>query len=927
MGISIFLSGSVNMNKMVITKVTALIIFLITASVSAVEPDTRLINIRTGTHSDFIRIVLDSKGDRPVSIKKISEKTVDIVYKNLVLTEKQKNVLKQDLEERIVPRMFHDNGMSHLKFSSNSGDVRIKTFYLPSKNKNESEYRLVIDLYPQNQTASADTSSDSVTVPADKDSSSGTATVNKENENYETPLPEKAAIPKTPESVAIITSNSSGTPLKNDVHKGSSVTDEIGENSDIPARETAKPPLKTEISGRVEMALKTTDGEGQSSKFDEYSDKTRPLTGNIEIKRITENRSEIQLKMKDIGREDQNIVLKGERYGTAKIRAEYDELPHRYQYDARTLYSGIGTGILTLDDTLQGVLESTPYQDIDNRLIEYMNSAASGDPKILRRKGNLNIEWNKFDSLTFNFEVKGEKRDGTIPRFGSFGTGNTVEILEPVDYETMHIKAGGEYKQGNIYLSTSYYFSMFKNNNDVLLWDNPLALNDVLYNPSRGLIDLPPNNIYHNLSLSGYIRNLPFSTKISANVALGRMKQDDSLTPYTVNTAAGAPAVPYDRLDCEVETSLYNFIVTSNPYNSLNFKVNLKSYEHKNNTTPLSFPGFVDADDFFNDTPVINLPSSYRKNSIDSGIRMDILKNTRLAFNYIWADMKRTNREVSKQKDRSFKTSIDSMPLPWLNLRTSYEKMDRKIENYDFDSYLAAGVDLTQNPLLRKYDEADMNRDRVQLYAGITPWDKIGLSLSYIYGQDDFDKSTYGLLKDRHNIFSADVDFTFSQHTNFHAFYSREQYRNVSAGNGYTEIGTADWTVTGDDRINTLGGNFKTRLFIENLDLDLSYAYSKADGYLDFAVNETAYSDVNNVDNSSLHIFETEISYRAAKNWSCSLGMLWEKAAYSDYNIEGFTYVPSDDSDPGYYQGALLMGILPRDYDVTQFYFKTSFFF
>ena len=69
------------------------------------------------------------------------------------------------------------------------------------------------------------------------------------------------------------------------------------------------------------------------------------------------------------------------------------------------------------------------------------------------------------------------------------------------------------------------------------------------------------------------------------------------------------------------------------------------------------------------------------------------------------------------------------------------------------------------------------------------------------------------------------------------------------------------------------------------------------------------------------------MNYRAGNRWGCSLGVLWEKASFIDFNKEGFTYVPADGNALGFYQGALLMGILPEDYDITQVYLKISHFF
>ena len=909
---------------------TAIFVIMLSVGFFAVEvnADTRLVNTRTGIHESYTRMVIDSEGDYPISIKHDSGNTVDISYTNLLLTEEERSKLRQQIDEVADLMIYRDKNISHFNLFLRSKNVRLKTFYLPPKNNGDSGYRLVIDIYPPRAVSGAEEQKSAPQpVPVNKEVKTNSFIIKKEenphslvSDTKENTEKESSGFEEKNGAVSMAKKNESGAqsvPDKNDAELNKQ-TEAKKEKSPL-----IKSPDKRKISGKAEIILKNTSGEKDSSKFDEYSDKAKAVSGNLEINLIKENSSEVRFEMNDVGREDQNARLNGDFYGTAKIKAGYTELPHRYQYGARTLYSGVGTGNLTLDNTIQSNLASTQFADVDNRLSAYFNSAISGNPTVTRKKGYLNIEWTRFDPFRFNLVLKKEKRNGTIPRFGALGVGNTVELLEPVDYDATQVRINGEFNKGSIYLSTSYYISAFDNDIKSLSWDSPLALNDSLFDPSRGLMSLPPDNSYHNLSMSGSIRNLPYYTRITASAAFGWMRQDDSLLPYTINSAVDAPSVPVGNIDGEVRTRLLNLMITSNPHNLLDLKIKFNSYEHKNNTTPISFPGYVDTDAYFISTPVINLPSSYEKNTLDAGIRKDLFRNTRLGLNYTRKNMKRDNREVSEQNDQGFKVFLDTTTIAWLYLRTSYERVKRNTENYVFDSYLASGEDLYQNPLLRKYDEADMIRDRIQFHAAITPWDKLGLSLSYIYGQDNFDKSTYGLLDDQHHIFSFDADYSFSENTSLHAFYSYERYRNLTSGNDYS----GDWTVAGEDRVNSIGGNLRAKLFSDNLNLDISYSYSKADGDLGFALNGAGYSRFNNVDDSRFHIFKAVMKYRAGEKWACSLGYLWEKATYSDYNKDGFTYVPSDGSAAGFYQGALLMGIIPQDYDVNQVYFKISHYY
>lgn len=95
------------------------------------------------------------------------------------------------------------------------------------------------------------------------------------------------------------------------------------------------------------------------------------------------------------------------------------------------------------------------------------------------------------------------------------------------------------------------------------------------------------------------------------------------------------------------------------------------------------------------------------------------------------------------------------MLFSWLDIKTSYERTDVKIGDYEFNAYLGTGQDLNQLPLLRMYDQANMVRDRIQFLAAVYPMDVLTFSGSVIYGWDEFGESSYGLLfRSRNWIFA-----------------------------------------------------------------------------------------------------------------------------------------------------------------------------
>jgi MtrB/PioB family decaheme-associated outer membrane protein len=693
------------------------------------------------------------------------------------------------------------------------------------------------------------------------------------------------------------------------------------------------------FSGEIGVTGRITDGEDDSAQAQEYRDLETPVYGDLEVKYEKKNQYFLEVTGKNIGRDDQHYRAAGGRYGKFKIEASYDELTHRFAEDAESIYSGNGNDNLGL----RGPAQDVPFADRANRLNALSANAKSVDIELERKKVEVSAEVAAYDPLNFRVEFGREHKDGTRPFFGSFGLDNTVEITEPIDYDTTEVKFIGEYAKKPLYFNLSYYFSLFENNTDTLTWDNPFRATDTVGAAAQGLIDLAPDNHYHNVSASGSYMNNPLKTRISATASWGWMIQDDDLVPYTTNTALTTPTggdasdpntLPEKSVDAEVNTYLYHVLLTSSPVKLLHLKGKFRYFEYDNNTDQIKFPGFVPADDFFvtpdapGATSIVNLPTSYKKTTAGGNLGFDLYEKTRLNLGYTFEQTKRTNREVDKQDDQIFAGSIDSSLFSRLDLRASYERTERDIDDYDFEVYLESGQDLEQLLGLRKYDQADMTRDRFGVQATVYPWEPVALSTSFTYGEDDFDDSPYGLLEDKHYIFTFEADYHVSDRLNLHGFYSYEYYKNRQKDFGEVPsapVVDADWFSRSRDIVNTVGARVQAGLIPDKLDLDISYSFSDVDGRIDFYTPAANTDDFNTVDETTIHILETKLNYTAWKPLVFTLGYMYENFDYEDYNKDGFTNVPTDSG--GASNGAYLMGTLPEDYEVNVVYLRVSYRF
>ncbi|MDX2451601.1 MtrB/PioB family decaheme-associated outer membrane protein, partial [Desulfosarcina sp.] len=681
------------------------------------------------------------------------------------------------------------------------------------------------------------------------------------------------------------------------------------------------------VSAEASLILRSSDVEGDSAKFEEYRDITAPVSGDVEIDVEKDRDYYLRGEAVGIGQDDQFVGAEGGRYGKFGIDATWDQFIHRYAYDARTLYSGVGSGYMSLDDNLQADIQSAPNAvEVANRLSGYVTtSSVTGDPVTTRDQRKLGFNLLAFDPFTLRVDLANEKREGTRPFAGAFNNSQMVELFDPVDYDTTDMKISGEYAQAPFLLNVAYQYSQFKNNVDTLRFDNPLRATDAVGGPSNGTIDLAPDNQYHNINVNGALTHLPWRSQITASAAWSRMTQDDALVPFTSNTAITAPALPAERVDARVNTSLYKFRFTSKPLSFMRVKGSFRYYDYDNQTGVIEFPdGYVETDDFPVTTAIRNLPTSYTQTQAGAEVGFDVFTRSNLTLGYRYEKTDRTNREVAEQEDHIMKASLDTRVLDWLDLRTSYARTERDIGDYRYDVYLEGGQDLEQLPQLRMYDQADLTRDFFEILATVYPTDALALSGSAAYGTDDFHDSPYGLIEDNRYVFSFDTDYALGDRLTLNLFYTHEIYENEQRARQNGGATDFDWTADGKDLVDTIGGGFKLALIPDLLDLDLIYAYSDVDGNLEFSSPSGSFEDFFAVDDTKTHMLNTKLIYHnTSLDFDVAVGYLWEKFVYTDFAAEGFSYVPTDTT--GNYQGALLSGTLPQDYDAHVVYTKITF--
>lgn len=667
---------------------------------------------------------------------------------------------------------------------------------------------------------------------------------------------------------------------------------------------------EVEVGGRVFIDRPSEEDRG---KFEEYREvPAGPFLENLHLRidRADENYF-LELRAREIGEEDQNILLWGGRPGRSLFEFEWDQTPHTYSNTGRSPFVETSPGIFELPDLLQTTLEGAAPAARPDILRSFLAAAPPIDLK--SRWDTARFLWaaSPYPQLHLQAEYTVIYKHGERPIGTTFLFTNQVELPEPIDQRIDDLKLTADLTRENWQLQIGYDLSLFQNDADVLVWDNPLSATDAAGAPSRGRLDLPPDNVAHTLHLAGAV-SLPRRSRLSGTLSYSRRMQDESFIPHTINTALSDPVLvlPANSLDGEVDIWTASLRLTSRPIQSVGLKSYYRFYGFNNKTPEWIFPAQVRTDLSVLDEEVRSSSINYTKENAGAAADWRWVSSLSLGVGYDWTRWNRDDRhrEAPTTNEHTPKVSFDYTPIDGLLLRTSYSRSWRRNGDYDPFAHLAhtevdvEGLDTSQaqHLLLRKYDEADRDRSRVDLLAQISPKETLSFTPSVSYRKDDYKNSAFGLQEDRN--WAAGLDLSWSPVApgiTFYASYMREVFDALQRARYRTppsqlENPTYDWVAENEDKVDTVGLAVNVVLVESKVDLDLSWNASRAVGSMR-AANPVPPAGGTAAQNSSAtavdfpEIIERLQRLEAALRYSVTPALFWRvRYILEKFNITDF---------------------------------------
>ena len=672
------------------------------------------------------------------------------------------------------------------------------------------------------------------------------------------------------------------------------------------------------LEGDVEAGVRLLpDGPSQANrqKFEEYRDITQgAFLANLQLRIFTpDEKYSLAALGSKWGQQDQEFGLSLSRRGLWNLGFSWDETPHLYSTTARMLETEAARGVFTLP---------TPGPP----LTAY---------NFGRRLDEVGVRW---DTAKFSFaltptpdlELRADytriHKNGDRPigmPFGGPGS-NLLETLEPIDQTIHDLRLKANIAHHRWQLQLGYAFSMFDNGNRMVTAANPcfgLSAAVTAAPPGcgpdaggaqpTGGVSLAPSNQAHTWNIAGGV-NLPMNTRISANVAYGLRFQNASFPPQTVNPAIVSPllGLPGRSLDGTVATTLVSLQAVTRPLRPLTLTAKYRYYDYDDLTKELQFSGRVLNDRVLLPENVKALRPDYTKQNADLDARWRFGNPLAVTVGTGWERWSRNEkvREVPTSDEYFGKLVIDYTPAEWLMAHLSYRPSVRRIDDYNtWAHYMSLHLDpittpaLTGNqaPLLRKYDEGERNRQRIDLLLQIVPSERLSGTINAGWKSDDYIRSPLGLQQATSWSAGADITFVPFERVSVVAGYVREWIFEKQRSRSGADVADSDWISDNADTIDTAHVGLKATLS-EALDWTLGASYSTATGTVQTRnASGTAPSTTGTAKRfpafvDSLLRLDTVLRYRLRDNWTASLGYVYETFGQHDWRNDTINpFVPA----------------------------------
>jgi MtrB/PioB family decaheme-associated outer membrane protein len=655
---------------------------------------------------------------------------------------------------------------------------------------------------------------------------------------------------------------------------------------------------ETGVSGSAgASALHVSEDSARFGDFTGLDEKGAYANAEASLVYRAEGGYAVALDAHNLGLDSRSVDLSAGRQGRWVVDLSWDELPRRLDDSVRTVYSGLGSDTLTLPTGWVRGNSTADFAALDASLRDF---TLAWD----RKTAGLGLEFVQSERLRYEADWTRQTKQGRGLTWGNF-LGVAQELVKPLDYETNQVDAAVIYAGANWNVRAGYHGSFFSNKDVSLTWDNPFT------GPDRGHMAMAPDNRYNQGLISGAYRFATWNTTLNASYARGRMEQSDWLLPYTINPAIPAQPLPVDSFDGRADTTHGNLRLTARPADRLRVSAEYRHSERDNKSGRYQW-ATVQSDSFAT-LPFVNPAYSFENRDLSLLADYRFSRMLQGAAGWQQKIRERDFQNVDRTEEHIYWARLRFRPMDELTLGFRIETASRDATDYQAIPSTGAGAE--QNPLLRKYYQADRERDLARVQADFVPAARFGLSARYDRARDRYDESLVGLVAADYDQFSADANVQVWQALVLSAYFSRENFDSETVGAASFAVpNTAppNWAGRTRDRHDVQGIALNWPGLVDGrLDLRADWMRADTTGNIDIARPLGAAPSPFPSLRSRLTGTELVADWHLNTRWTLNAGWRWEKYSADDWAKDGV--------EPATIASVLSFGAQTLDYDVHVF--------
>jgi MtrB/PioB family decaheme-associated outer membrane protein len=659
-----------------------------------------------------------------------------------------------------------------------------------------------------------------------------------------------------------------------------------------PAKPQMTPPPTdtgaTAMSGSFDLGGRGTTVTGDPGRYNEFRDLSNGLFLDNFGTSLQKSGWFVDLGGTHAGRQDAFYSGEAVRPGRLKIWGSFDRVPWLLSDTTRTIFQGVGTGILTIPTYVQSLLQANAAQTGP-----VAAAATPFDVSSQRKYSTGGVQYLIDPNTTLSVDVLHMDRSGVIVGAGTFGFSAADELPVPVDHHQTDVDATVERTLGIWLLRAGYTSSWFTNDNQSLTWSDPYQATSKPTLGSLGLEALAPNSFMQTVNGAVSVA-LPRHTRMTGTVALGSLTDNTPILPDTTNTTL--PVFTLDRTTSEGDgrTTSGNFIFTSRPIRAVDVDIRYRYYDFADRT-PIAtqLGGRVEYDSTVELAPLTANPTtqfSLTSQSVDASANVD-LGPASVGAAYSRDGSTYTSRLFQGSVTNAGRVTFDTTGLTWLTLHGRYEHSERRGNGLDNSDLVASGEQAT----LQTFDIADRNEDVGTVTASLMIGGSLSLNLSGGGGKDTYPTNSlstgFGLANAQYMTYGAGFAATPTDNLSMSLSYDLNTYqtlqnsRSASPGVQFTDP-TRDWSASGNDRTHSVLADLDVRNLVGKLRVKVTANFNKGSTlYLYGLAPVTTLPAVSQLPAvmSELRRGTIDVSYPLSERATVGLAYWYEQFLVSDF--------------------------------------------